>query len=68
MEEQVQQEVTAPTNITGCTFTTEVVWDQNVSEAVLTVAQALLNLTELFKNSRVEVIGIKVLTKTEKEV
>ena len=43
-----------PISISNCTFN-GIVWDKTTLEVVKTVAQGLLNLTELFKSQNVQI-------------
>lgn len=46
--------------IQNCNFHSDVIWDASTMEVVLTVAQGLVNLTELFKSQKVDLTMIKI--------
>jgi len=57
--EQLELKVDSNINICNNVITTKV-WDDKAIEAVNNTAKALLNLTELFKSTNVEITTIKI--------
>lgn len=46
-------------NISNCTITTKI-WDEKAIEGLNDVAKALLNMTELYKSTNINAIGLSL--------
>jgi hypothetical protein len=60
MKEKKLKKAKAQVEISNNLISTNVVWDQATMDVVADVAQALLNLTQLFTMQNIEIRGINV--------
>lgn len=60
MKEKKLKKAKAQVEISNNLINTNVVWDQATMDVVADVAQALLNLTQLFTMQNIEIRGINV--------